>query len=66
MAPETLEDCARETGELRVKFLMDIETAGIEALAEQHYLLALNALEQAERFFKVAHVHQMRALVRQR
>ena len=55
MDPEDLANAARN---LRVKALIE-DDAAMPPMAEQHHLLALGALEQAERFAKLAHYHLM-------
>ena len=55
---------AAEVEKFRVGFLLeDAEGPGCQVLgpiSEQHYLLALNALEEASRLLKIGHVHAMR------
>ena len=55
MDPEDLANAARD---LRVKALIE-DDAAMPPMAEQYHLLALAALEQAERFAKLAHYHLM-------
>lgn len=38
-----------------------VEEDGSDVLAQEHYLLALSALEQAERQMRIASYHQARA-----
>lgn len=55
MDPEDLANAARD---LRVKALIKDDVT-MPPMAEQYHLLALNALEQAERFANLAHYHLM-------
>ena len=48
---------------LRIDLMFGFDDTSMEAIAEQHYLLALSALEQAHIQMKLAHIHQMRAMV---
>lgn len=54
-----IEDVPGPIKELRARFLCDIDAESLDAEAEQHFLLALSALEQAERFAQLA-VYQTR------
>lgn len=69
--PVTLGTLGRQIEKLRNLWLLgggdeeDI-TAGLDPVAEQHYLLAIGALEQAQRFATLADLHQARALGEQR
>lgn len=59
--PRTLEEIANVVSKFRVGTLLcDIDTDGADVNAEQFYLLALGALEQAERYFKLASYTQAR------
>jgi hypothetical protein len=60
--PETLRNCANETGQMRIRYLGDIDDAGADCNAEQYYLLALTALEQAQRYFNLAALAQAHGL----
>lgn len=59
--PERL---AKELEERRTGILFSEPEDGADTVlspqAEQFYLLALNALEQAERYMRLAHYHAMR------
>lgn len=63
--PEELdiEDVPRPIELLRARFLFELEANSLDAEAEQHFLLALSALEQAHRFAQLAvyKTRQMRA-----
>lgn len=60
--PATLNEIAAVVSRFRVGVLLcDVETDGADANAEQLFLLGLNALEQAERFFKLAALAQGKA-----
>lgn len=64
---EPLDDAAHKIDELRSSLLFDnAVTDGLDGLAEQHFLLAMSALEQAWRQMQIAHIHQTRALARNR
>lgn len=52
------EDLANRARALRVEALFGDDVA-MTPMAEQYYLLALNALEQAERFAKLANYNLM-------
>jgi hypothetical protein len=52
------EDLAKRAGDLRSEALIE-DDAAMPPMAEQYHLLALGALEQAERFAKLAHYHLM-------
>lgn len=52
------DDLATRVRSLRLEALLDGDVA-TSPMAEQYYLLALSALEQAERFAKLAHYHLM-------
>ena len=69
--PVTLGTLKRQIEQLRTVWLLgggDEEDAatGLDPLAEQNYLLAIGALEQAQRFATLADLHQARALGEQR
>ena len=70
MSPENegldIESVPEPIEKLRVRFLMEVDARGLEPEAEQYLLLALNALEQAERFAKLAvyKTRQARAFTR--
>ena len=59
---ETLRECAKKTENMRHRYLGDIDEAGADFNAEQYYLLALTALEQAQRYFNLAALAQAHAL----
>lgn len=72
--PETLRALAREVEDLRhrylfdfedlrQRYLFDVEDAGADPMAEQHYLLALGALDQAVRYFTLAGLAQSAGIV---
>jgi hypothetical protein len=59
--PRTLEGIADTVSQFRVGTLLcDVDTDGADVNAEQFFLLALTALEQAERYFKLASYAQAR------
>ena len=60
--PETMNRLASKVDKLRADGLFDIEADAADLEAEQHFLLALNALEQASRYLKLAGLKQARAL----
>ena len=69
--PVTIGTLAQQIERLRITWLLgggdeEDATAGLDPVAEQHYLLAIGALEQAERFATLADLHQARALGEQR
>lgn len=49
--------------ELRSDLIFGFDSAGIEGLAEMHFLAALASLESASISMKLAQIHQMRAMV---
>ena len=53
---------AEKTSKLRAEGSFEgIEDGNGDVMTVQHYLLALSCLEQAERHFKLARFHQVRA-----
>jgi len=69
--PVTLGTLGQQIEKLRNLWLLgggeeEDATAGLDPVAEQHYLLAIGALEQAQRFATLADLHQARALGEQR
>jgi hypothetical protein len=60
--PDTLDALASRIERVRRDCLCDIDGAGAEAVAEQHYLLALAALDEAQRHARLASIHQSRGL----
>jgi len=59
--PRVLEALANTVSKFRVGTLLcDVETDGADVNAEQFFLLALTALEQAERYLKLASYAQAR------
>jgi hypothetical protein len=69
--PVTLGTLRHQIERLRITWLLgggdeEDATAGLDPVAEQHYLLAIGALEQAQRFATLADLHQARALGEQR
>lgn len=59
---ETMEALARKAELLRGEALFDgLEESDADPATVQHYLLAISALEQAERHFKLARHFQVRA-----
>ena len=52
------EDLANRTHDLRVEAMLE-EDVAMSPMAEQYHLLALSALEQAERFARLAHYNLM-------
>ena len=61
--PELMDWYRDRTEALRADVLFDTDGDPAEALAEQHFLLALTALEQAKTHFRLASIYQSRALV---
>lgn len=64
--PREMEAAANRVRELREAFSRDADTDTASLLAEEHFYLALSALEQAERFMKLASYHQAHANAEQR
>jgi hypothetical protein len=62
--PETLAACVKAVEALRNQYLFDIDEAGADPVAEQHYLTALATLEVARQHFALARLFQTRALAR--
>ena len=60
--PEALREVAASVEGMRHDLLFNLDEAGADPMAEQHYLLALNALDQAVRFLKIAAMTQSAAL----
>lgn len=60
--PGRLRDFAKMIEELRWYFLYDTDDAGADPYAEQEYLLALAAMEMAQRHFALASLHQSRGI----
>ncbi len=65
--PVTLGTLGHQIERLRNTWLLgggdeEDATAGLDPVAEQHYLLAIGALEQAQRFAALADLYQARAL----
>ena len=50
---------ARATAKLRDGLLFDFNADLIDAFSEQYFLLALESLDQAQRFLTLANLHQM-------
>ena len=50
---------AKHVADLNRRFLGEFENAGITPIANQHVMLALAALNQAENFLTLAHLHQL-------
>lgn len=48
--------------ELRETILFGFESAGMDSIAEMHYLKSLNSLEQAVFNCQLANIYQMRAM----
>lgn len=59
---EDLTEIAEQARKLRTDCLL-LDESGAETEAEQFFLLAMSSLEQAERFFRLAALKQMRSLV---
>lgn len=64
--PREMEAAANRVRDLHAAFLRDADTDGACVMAEEHFHLALAALEQAERFMKLASYHQAQANVARR
>lgn len=65
MTPNDLEQFAKLIEKLRIDILLgegtdDLGNVGLGPMSEQYLLLSLGALDQAERFMKIAHFHLMR------
>jgi hypothetical protein len=60
--PETLREFAAKVETLRHKMLFDVEDAGADAESEQYFLLAMHALETAQRFLSLAALKQSQAI----
>jgi hypothetical protein len=56
--PEALYRIANAVGNLRLSFLFETEDTGRDRVAEQHFLLGLSLLEQAQCQFKLAMLAQ--------
>ena len=52
------EDLAKRANDLRTEAAIEADLA-MPPMAEQYHLLSLGALEQAERFARLAHYHLM-------
>lgn len=60
--PATLRQLAKETEAFRHRVLYSLDDAGADPVAAQSYLLALGALEQAQRHFAMAELFQLAGL----
>lgn len=60
MNTEDLEKFAKLIEKLRITVLFEDDLSGLGPMSEQYVLLSLGALDQAERFMKIAHFHLMR------
>ena len=60
--PESLATFEKRTEELRIAALCDIDEAGGDPFAIQHFLAALAQLEAAQRSFTLAGLHQARGI----
>jgi hypothetical protein len=60
--PSTLNTLAGKVEDVRTETMFGVEGAGADPEAEQCFLLALNHLETASRYFKLAALKQTRAL----
>ena len=60
--PETLDRCAKRAEQFRFDCLFDIDDAGADPFAVEHYLTALAQLELAHRHFKLAKLCQSRGI----
>lgn len=54
------EDLAKQIEALRHTALCDVDDSLLGPMSEQHYLLAIAALEQAQRYATLASYHLMR------
>lgn len=61
--PQTLEHLGGKVEELYHHALFEVDTAGADVMAEQHYLIALSLIQQAERHFKLAQYAQSQGIV---
>lgn len=60
--PKTLEQLEEMTSELYHFALFEVDAAGAECMAEQHHLIALSLLQQAQRHFKLAQYAQSQGI----
>lgn len=60
--PQTLEDLGGKTEELYHHALFEVDAAGADVMAEQHYLIALSLIQQAQRHFKLAQYAQSQGI----
>lgn len=58
--PEDMASMAQGIESFRMSFLLDVDGDWMSPIAEQHFLLALSSLEQAQRFMRLANYFQMR------
>jgi len=61
-----LADFAKVSDTLRIVLLSDFDETGIDALAEQEFLQAINYLNLATTSFKKAEIHHSKALTAHR
>lgn len=59
--PIELEEAAAKTSGLRHRLTFDIVEDGSDIYAQEFYMLALAALDQAERYFRLASYNQARS-----
>jgi len=64
--PVELTEAAGKVMVLRRSFLVDISDDGSDIYAQEHFMLALAALDQAERYLRLASYHQARDNARSR
>jgi len=57
-----LQELTQSLEKLRETWLLEFDGAGLDVMAEQHLLLALSALESAQRHAHLAELFQARAL----
>lgn len=61
-SPETMGECAELLHKLYGHFLCDVDEAPADVFAKQHFLIALDLMQQAERNLRLAQLHQTRAI----
>jgi hypothetical protein len=60
--PEQLREYADEIDDLHTRLLYEIDDAGADAISEQYFLLAVQALESGRSFMKMAAIEQSRGI----
>jgi hypothetical protein len=62
MSSMTLDELSRKITDLKREALANVEDAGLCVIAEQHFLLALDALGTAAANAELACIHQVQAI----